>query len=101
MSQGLAKACLVQRFLAQALNLCLGLLVSSLVTSELVLPEVHPSSAQGAELLGQVPFVQFKLLFQESLSRLPPYFPFVIKNLKLVSAIQRLFFWQKSFRRDL
>ena len=31
MSQGLDKACLVQRFLAQALNLCSGLLVSSLV----------------------------------------------------------------------
>ena len=30
MSQGLDKACLVQRFLVQALNLCSGLLVSSL-----------------------------------------------------------------------
>ena len=35
MSQGLDKACLVQRFLAQALNLCLGLLVSSLGASRI------------------------------------------------------------------
>ena len=35
MSQGLDKACLVQRFLAQALNLCSGLLVSSLVSLHL------------------------------------------------------------------
>ena len=31
MSQGLDKACLVQRFLVRALNLCSGLLVSSLI----------------------------------------------------------------------
>ena len=35
MSQGLDKACLVQRFLAQALNLCSGLLVSSLLVEKI------------------------------------------------------------------